>query len=473
MSRFSIALGCSSLSLAVLGVGCAHYTAKPLEPVKSLQALEARRLDDPAVLEQVRAGNIPQPDGGKGWGRAQLLVAALNLNPNVAEARALLARSLAAGRTARELQNPALSLSSEYDLTRAAESPWLWGLATSVLTDTFVSRGLRIDLAAANARGASIDFEEALWNVRRDLRSALLALQIDTRRVALLEADVASREQLLRLAEARVQAGESARSESMQSRLELSRARAALDDARTTLANKRSRLAGALGVSPAALAGLDLQFEELDAPPALETGRFSMLREQALLSRADLARAIAEYDTRELELKQQMGAQYLQFSVGPGYTYDHGIRKLTLGASMALPIFNQNQGPIAEALAAREAAGRHAEAVQATVFAEIDSARQAYDAAVSALARARDQRQTSESLAQSSRRAFELDATDRPSVLAAESSANTDRLVELDALDRAQQALGDLEDALRTPLAGPERELVLRNLTTRNTSDSP
>jgi outer membrane protein, heavy metal efflux system len=473
MSRLSIAFGCSSLTLAILGAGCAHYAARPLEPAKSLHALEARRLDDPAVLERIRAGNIQPPEAGKGWGRAQLLVAAMNLNPKVGEARAVLAQSVAAGRTARELQNPTLSLSSEYDVTRAAESPWLWGLATSFLTDTFVSRDLRIDLAAANARGAAIDFEEALWSVRKDLRSALLALQIDTRRVTLLEADVTSREDLLRLADARVQAGESAPSESMQSRLELSRARAALDAARTTLADKRSRLAGTLGVSPAALAGLDLQFEELDAPPAMDAARLGTLREQALLSRSDLAKAITEYDARELELKQQMGSQYLQFSVGPGYTYDHGIRKLTLGASMALPIFNQNQGPIAEALAAREAAGRHAEAVQAAVFAEIDSARQAYDAALSALNRAREQRQTSEALAQSSRRALELDATDRPSVIAAESSANTDRIVELDALDHAQQALGDLEDALRTPLAGPEDALVLRNLTTRNASDSP
>jgi outer membrane protein TolC len=259
----------------------------------------------------------------------------------------------------------------------------------------------------------------------------------------------------------------------MQSRLELSRARAALDSARTALADKRSRLAGTLGLSPAALAGIDLQFEGLDALPTIETSRLGMQRQQALLSRSDQAKALAEYDARELELQQQMGAQYLQFSVGPGYTYDHGIRKLTLGASLALPIFNQNQGPIAEALAAREAAGRHAEAVQAAVFAEIDSAQQAYDAALSALNRAREQRQTSEALAQSSRRALELDATDRPSVIAAESSANTDRIVELDALDHAQQALGDLEDALRTPLAGPEDALVLRNLTTRNASDSP
>jgi hypothetical protein len=38
-------------------------------------------------------------------------------------------------------------------------------------------------------------------------------------------------------------------------------------------------------------------------------------------------------------------------------------------------------------------------------------------------------------------------------------SASTERLAELDALDRAQQALGQLEDALRRPLAGPEKDL--------------
>lgn len=468
MPRFRAARSrCTPFLSALLCIaGCAHYTPKPLEPAKSLQALQARRLDDPAVLERLRALNISEPSDDKHWGRTQLLIAALNLNPKVAEARAVLAQSVAAGTTARELENPAVSLSSEYDLTRAAESPWLWGLATSFLTDTFASRGVRIDLAATQTRAARADFEEALWTVRKDLRSALLALEIDTRRVALLEEDVRTREQLHRLADARVQAGASPRAETLQSELELSRSRAALDDARSQLADGRSRLAGALGVPAAALTGLELQFEELDAPPPIESDRFSALREQALLARADLAKAIADYDARELDLKQQMGARYLQFSAGPGYVYDHGIRKLTLGASVLLPVFNQNQGPIAEAFAARESAGRHAEAVQAAVFTEIDAARQAYDAALSALIRARAQRQTSESLARAARRALELDATDRPSVLAAESSANTDRIVELDALDRAQQALGALEDALRTPLSGPERGLVLQNLTT-------
>jgi hypothetical protein len=49
-----------------------------------------------------------------------------------------------------------------------------------------------------------------------------------------------------------------------------------------------------------------------------------------------------------------------------------------------------------------------------------------------------------------------LGATDRATVVAAQVAANTERLAVLDALERMQQALGKLEDALRTPLSGPE-----------------
>jgi outer membrane protein TolC len=182
-------------------------------------------------------------------------------------------------------------------------------------------------------------------------------------------------------------------------------------------------------------------------------------RSRALLSRPDLERAIAEYDARELELKQQVSAQYLQTSLGPGYTYDHGIRKATFDASVALPIFNRNEGPIAEAVAAREVAGAHALTVQARILNEIDAAARSYASALESLARTRAQRVASESLAESARRAFAADSSDRPTLLAAEVALNAERLAELDALDRAQQSLGQLEDALRTPLSGPEISL--------------
>jgi hypothetical protein len=54
------------------------------------------------------------------------------------------------------------------------------------------------------------------------------------------------------------------------------------------------------------------------------------------------------------------------------------------------------------------------------------------------------------------RHQLDVGAADRPTLLAAEVIAGTERLAELDALDRAQQALGSLEDAVHAPISGPE-----------------
>jgi outer membrane protein TolC len=362
-------------------------------------------------------------------------------------------------RTAHALQNPTISLSSEYDVSRADEPTWLWGIGTSFLLDTFVARGLRTSIAQASVRGAYADFSSAVWTVRRDVRLALLSAVVSARRIDLLQKDLQQREELSRLARRRIEAGEGARPEGLQADLELARARAALEDARRTQLEMRGKLAAALGVPAHALDDVTLAWDDLDTIGPLSEETLRAARDRALLSRADLERAIADYTARELELRQQVSAQYLQVALGPGYTYDHGIRKVTFGASVALPVFNRNQGPIAAAYAAREAAGQHALVIQSTILNEVDSASAAYSAALAALDRARAQREASESLATSARHAFDIDASDRPTLLAAEVSATTERLTELDALERVQQALGQLEDAVRAPLLGPEVNL--------------
>src|SRR5262249_53488232 len=151
-------------------------------------------------------------------------------------------------------------------------------------------------------------------------------------------------------------------------------------------------------------------------------------RDRALLSRPDLERAIADYETRDYDLRQQVSAQYLQTSLGPGYTWDHGIHKLTFGASIALPIFNRNEGPIAEAAAARDVAGQHAMVVQSTILNEIEAAQTGYTSALESLARVRAARAASERLATSAQRAFDIDASDRPTLLTAQSVATVERL---------------------------------------------
>ena len=441
--------------------GCVHHAPQPLRLERNLQELEARRLTDPIVLRQVRSklgtGRSAAADGG--WGRAELLVAALEFNPALGEARAKLQQAAAGLANARALPNPTLSLASEYDLARASEPSWLWGVGSSFLLDGVVGRPVRIDLAQAELRGARADFADALWSVRREVRASVLAVVMAQRRVALLEPATQHWETLRRMAATRIETGESPRSDELQAEVELARSRAALEDARRGLAEGRSRLAAALGVGAPALEAVKVEWNDVEELPAVTDEMLADTRGRALLSRSDLARAIADYDARELELKQQTRAQYLQISLGPGYTYDHGVRKLTLGASIGLPVFNHNQGPIAQALAARETAGLHVLATQAGILHEIDAAAAAYALAVAAREKIRAQRLASESLASAAGRAFTAGAIDHPTRLGAEVSLNVERLAELDALDRAQQALGQLEDALRTPLSGPEVSL--------------
>ena len=448
----------------MLSAACAHYEPKPLEPEQTLRQFQSRRLTDAGILARVRAATAPRTadqDAAEPvtWGRAQLLVAALELNPALAESRAQLEQASTALGTARALQNPTVNLAAEYDVSRAGESPWLWGIGTGFLLDTFFSRPKRIDLAQAGIRGAHADFSEALWTVRRDLRTALLAVVIARKRVDALELDVRQRTELVNLARSRVSAGESARSEESQASLELSRAQTSWDDAHRLLAEGQGALAAALGVTADALNEITPQWEDLDRLERPDELSLRGLRDQALLSRPDLERAIADYQARDLDLRQQVTSQYLQASLGPGYTWDHGVRKVTLGASFSLPIFNRNEGPIAEAHAARETAGRHAVTVQANILSQIDAATATYSTALAALERIRRQRTLNESLAASARRALDVDVGDRPTLLIAELAVSTERIAEIDAIERAQQALGQLEDALHTPLFGPEMRL--------------
>src|SRR3954465_29652 len=107
-TRWVGAMGCGVVALSALA-GCAHYSPKPLAPEQTLREFESRRLTP-----------------GRRLDRAELLLAAMELNPGLAEARAQLGQAAASLKTARAIQNPTLSLATEYDLSRAAESPWLW-----------------------------------------------------------------------------------------------------------------------------------------------------------------------------------------------------------------------------------------------------------------------------------------------------------------------------------------------------------
>jgi outer membrane protein TolC len=451
-----------ALALAMLA-GCAHYQPKPIDPAATNAQWQARRLDDPALAEQLRP-YLAESDRGlwppASYGRGELLLAALALNPDLAEARVHLAEADAAVRTAKALPNPTVSFALErYAQSQVNSSPWLWGITTDMLIDTALRRHLRSDLAQAGVRGARLDYAEKVWEVRRSLRIALADMLLGQRQQQLAEQSTAAAGHLQAALQQRHALGEALPSETLLAAQTLAQARNDAAAAALRVADAKARLARAIGVPAQALDQVRLRWDSLDAP-GVDATQFAELSDRARLSRTDLERALVDYDSRETELHQHVRAQYPQITLGPGYTYDHGVRKLQFNLGMSLPIFDQNQGPIAEAEARRAAAGKHVEAVQASIDSDIAGARAKFDAARHALDAARGGREAAAHLQRQAELGFAHGEDDRVAVLNAQLAALTAAQAELTALDQAQQAMGALEDAVRTPLEGGEARLL-------------
>ena len=111
-------------------------------------------------------------------------------------------------------------------------------------------------------------------------------------------------------------------------------------------------------------------------------------RRDAAASRSDVLRAIADYDLAEAALRLEVAKQYPEVRIGPAYNYDHGVNKLPFNLSLTLPTFDLNQRAIAQAEAARTAAGRTLELTQANALAAVDAAAAARTAARPQAARA-------------------------------------------------------------------------------------
>jgi len=104
----------------------------------------------------------------------------------------------------------------------------------------------------------------------------------------------------------------------------------------------RATLAGAVGVSVHALDAARISLQVWTPLPPHPNER--TLRRAALLRRSDVLAALAEYAATEAALRLEIAKQYPDVHLGPGYSYDQGQDKWTIGFSATLPIFDQNRG---------------------------------------------------------------------------------------------------------------------------------
>jgi outer membrane protein TolC len=161
-------------------------------------------------------------------------------------------------------------------------------------------------------------------------------------------------------------------------------------------------------------------------------------------------------------VRSEVAKRWPQLQLTPAYAWGGGgvredalndiARDSAVGVSFELPVFNQHQGAIGEAVARRAAAGEHLKAVQADIFEQIDRAELAWPAARQGWEDMQHQAELSERQRQSDEHALAAGAGERGSVLTSSIAATEAHLAVLEAAYGAQQAFGALEDAYRRPL---------------------
>jgi outer membrane protein TolC len=422
--------------------GCATqtYEPKPLEPAQVAESFRARSLAD-AGLGEVTS-----------WGLPELTQAALRLHPDLNVARAQW-RAMQAGEiTAGQKPNPTLSTSGEHHSQHQGVSPWTLNLGINIPFETHGKREARMEQAAALSAAARLEIAQTAWDIRSRLRARLLDAYLMQQKSAQLQREMNIRAQIVALLEARLAAGLVGGTDLSDARLQLQKIRTTLDAESAHSAEIRASLATAVGLPDSALASTPLSFttferDDLELPP-------QDIQRAAMLNRLEIRKALAGYDAAEARLKLEIAKQYPDFSLAPGYSWDQGDNRWSLGLSLILALLNKNEGPIAEAKAQRDVEAQRFNALQANIIGEQSQAQARWQAAQDEIPNTRKLAATQKERFARTQRQFDAGYVDRLELTSAQLELITAETGVLAARLKAQQALGQLEDAVQQPLDG-------------------
>jgi outer membrane protein, heavy metal efflux system len=460
-SRFIGVEGWVFSAFLLLSAGCATYHPQPVSPEKTAAVFNERSLGDPGLNAFFETNHVLMPSPGNDWNLKQLTLAAFYYQPTLAEARAQLLVAQAAKVTAGERPNPSVTVTPGYDSQIPdTPSPWIVPVSFDLPIETAGKRGKRIAEAEHLAEAARWNLAGTVWQVRSGVRAALLNLYATRKTESLLARQETAQSNVVRLLEGQFAAGAVSSYEVAQARTALATTQLARQDAVGKANQARIELAHTLGVPTRALNAVHFSFASLKRFPRDLTR--PEVRRQALLNRADVRGALAEYAASQSALQLEIANQYPDLHLGPGYAWNSGSagdNQWELGLTLTLPVLNHNEGPVAGAAAKRTQAAAHFLTVQANAVAEIDSALAGYRAALQQVATARTLLDNSQKQLDSVRAQAQAGEIDPLAVANAEVEFATGEQNRLNALVQAQQSLGRLEDAVQSPLTLPPETL--------------
>lgn len=443
--------------ILVMLSSCTTYHAQPIAPAALMDAFEARTLDNPDLQRYLAAHCGTSGACAPGvWNLNTLMLAAFYFSPVLDIARARHGASQAAMQSAEQHPNPALQLPLGYTSNaKPGESPYTFGLGLDIPLETAGKRGYRVAQAQQMSNAERFTIGNVAWQVRSRLRSHMLNFYAATRRAQILEQQITTQQQIVAMLDKRLALGAASAPEANQAHIALARNRIDLAHVQQQSQDERAQIAATIGLSVDALANIPISFETFERVyPAIPADD---VRRQAILNRADVLAALAEYEASQAALQLEIARQYPDVHIGPGYTFDAGAHKFLLPLSgMILPLFNQNQGPIAEADAHRKEVAARVNALQAQAIDDTQRAMQNYRATLANLHLAESLLSAQQRQLQDFQKSFQAGETDRLTLTLAQHAFYTHSLIRQDALVRVQRNIGQLEDAMQRPLSASD-----------------
>jgi outer membrane protein TolC len=451
--------------LAIVLAGCAATPPQPIDPRGTAAQFAATRISDPRVAVAFHEAGLPVPVAEERWDLDRLTVLAWALRPELAEMRSLRQAAAADLDAARERPNPTLSLTSEFVRNAATgTSPWTIALAFSWLLENPGRRAARIDQSVAHRQAAIWSEARTVWQVRSEVRRAWLALTLAQMAVEQAGTETELRRDFLELTQTRVNAGAWPAPELERARVALLQTDLLVQQLANEIRAARVKLAAAVGLTPAAFEEIQLAAPGLSDPVATLTFDWDAYHEAAVINRLDLAESLAAYDVADAAWREQMTRRWPDLTLGPGYTYDRGDRKLVLGIAGELPVVTRYDAAIAAAAAQREAARQHFLAAQAQALASLEDARIGIAGALRESEIVVAASSTQRRLMESTRQRWQAGLADRSAWLTAALELAALERARLAAENRTVASLGILEETIQQPVWPASRLLEDRRV---------
>ena len=231
--------------------------------------------------------------------------------------------------------------SGPYRGTRSAETT----LQISQLFELFGKRDARIAAGQAGVETAVIQRQAIRLEVLSETAVAFLSVLGAQRRIQILDEQIVALDKLTPLLQRRVEAGASSPAETGRAEVASALVKADRERVRAILASARRELAVLIGDTSAKFSSVSGRLDATGRPPSF----------QAVVAAIDanpqLVRWTAVYAQRNAELLLARLRPYPDARINAGWRHynDTGDNAVRLGVSVAIPVFDQNQGNILSA----------------------------------------------------------------------------------------------------------------------------